>query len=83
MGECLLIILSPRIIPELSFPAGGVIVNVTLGALRRLNGNQFPEVQLWRSTDGDQWLKVAAISTNANITYDIALNVHRYELVMW
>ena len=58
------------------FPTNGVILNVTLGALRRLTGDDYPEVQLWRK-DGDRWFKVAAIGSSAAITYNIALNVHR------
>lgn len=68
-----------RIIPELSFSADGVILNVTLGALRRLSGSKYPEVQLWRSMDGgNEWFKVATIGSSAAITFNVALNVHRY-----
>ena len=66
----------PRIIPELSFPEDGVIVNITLGALRQL-GSNLPEVQLWRDVGENQWVKVQSISTTAAITFNIALNVHR------
>lgn len=68
-----------RIIPALLFPTGGVILNVTLGALRQLSGSRYPEVQLWRSTDGGrEWFKVAFMdNSNAEISNLAALNVHR------
>ena len=67
-----------RIIPELSFPTDGVILNVTLGALHQLGGNRYPEIQLWRSMDGgNQWFKVASIGSSAATTFNVALNVHR------
>ena len=66
-----------RIIPELAFPEAGFILNITLGALRQRSG-ALPEVQLWRSTGGNDWVKVQSISESAAVTYNIALNVHRY-----
>ena len=67
-----------RIIPEVYFPSDGEILNVTIGGLRRQGRSQFPEVQLWRSMDGgNEWFKVASIGSDAAVTYNIALNVHR------
>lgn len=67
-----------RIIPDVMFSADGVILNVTMGALHQIGGSRFPEIQIWRSTDQREWFKVGTIGSTAAITYNIALNVHRY-----
>lgn len=51
---------------------------MTVGALRQIGTSHFPEIQIWRSTDQHEWFKVATIGSSAALTYNVALNVHRY-----
>ena len=67
-----------RVIPALEFPEAGLIHNITVGGVWDYSHTELPEIQVWTATGQGSWRKSASVSSNTDITPNIALNVHRY-----
>ena len=68
-----------RIIPGLAFPCDGSVTKFTMAALSS-PGGEYPEMQVWRNTGGDAWVKVQSVSSQAAVVQTDSLNVHQYLL---
>jgi len=64
--------------PALEFPEPGLIHNITVGGAWDYSHSVAPEIQVWRATGQGSWSKLAGVSSNADFTPNIALNVHMY-----
>ena len=69
-----------RIFPDMYFSCSGILTKWIIGGEPRNTNNPLPELQLWRTVDGTNYLKInfSLISTVPNITSDA--NVYEYAL---